>query len=174
MIRNSYVKAICMGVIAGMRSMSAPAFTSSYLAQKHSKQLADSPFSLMGSPQVAKVLKVATLGEMVADQLPGIGARTAPGPLVARALSGALCGAAICTAEGERAEVGALAGALSAIGSAYAFYHLRRELGESQKIPDAALGLTEDAIVLGGRFLLGDPEVKLLSESANLKSIPGV
>ena len=123
----------------------------------------------MGSPQVANALKIATIGEMVADQLPGIGARIAPGPLVARAVSGALCGAAICTAEGERAEVGALAGGLSAIGSAYAFYHLRRKLGESQNIPDAALGLAEDAIVFGGRFLLGDRDATPLNEiGANL------
>jgi len=156
--------------------MSAPAFTSSYLVKKNSDRLADSPFKWMGSPQVANILKVATLGEMVADQLPGIGARVAPGPLVGRALSGALCGASICTAEGERAEVGALAGGLSAIGSAYAFYHLRRKLGESQHIPDAALGLAEDAIVFGGRFVLADGDTAALSEgAAKLKSLlPGL
>ncbi len=151
---NTYIKAICIGVVAGMRTMSAPAFTSNYLVGQNSSTLANSPFSSIGSPRVANVLKVAAVCEILADQLPGIGARISPGPLVARALSGAVCGAALCTVEGKRAEVGALAGGLSAIGSAYAFYHLRRKLGETGNIPDAVLGLAEDAIVVGSGFVL--------------------
>lgn len=157
MTRNTYLKAICMGVVAGMRSMAAPAFTSHYLARKESKELADSPFGLMGSPRVAQALKIAAVGEMVADKLPVIPDRIAPGPLVARILSGALCGASLCTAEGKRASVGAICGGLSAVASAYAFYHLRREIGESVALPDTALGLSEDALVIcTGLSVLGD------------------
>ncbi|HEX8138171.1 MAG TPA: DUF4126 family protein [Pyrinomonadaceae bacterium] len=148
MIRKTYVKAICMGVVAGMRSISAPAFVSHYLARKESKELADSPFGLMGSQRVAQALKIAAAGEMVADKLPVIPDRIAPGPLAARILSGALCGASLCTAEGKRARVGAMCGALSAVASAYAFYHLRRKIGETEALPDAALGLSEDALVI--------------------------
>jgi uncharacterized membrane protein len=148
MIRNTYLKAICVGVIAGMRGMSGPAFASNYLAKRNSEELANSSLSFMGSARVANVLTVAAVGEMVADKLPGIPARISPGPLVGRMLSGALCGASIYTAEGKRAEVGAIAGGLSAIGSAYAFYYLRRRLGEVEGIPDAALGLVEDAIAI--------------------------
>jgi uncharacterized membrane protein len=149
MTANTYVKVICMGVIAGMRSMSAPAFTSDHLVRQNSETLADSPFRLMGSPRMAKALKVAAAGEMIADQLPGIPARISPAPLVFRFLSGALCGASLCTVEGRRVEAGAIAGGLAAIGSAYAFYHLRRRIGEGGTIPDALLGLAEDAIVIG-------------------------
>ncbi len=157
MIRDTYVKAICMGVVAGMRSMSAPAFVSSYLARKESKELADSPFGLMGSRRVVQALTIAAVGEMVADKLPVIPDRIAPGPLAARILSGALCGASLCTAEGKRARVGAICGGLSAVASAYAFYHLRRKIGQTEALPDAALGLSEDALVIGtGLSVLGD------------------
>jgi uncharacterized membrane protein len=157
MIHDTYIKAICMGVIAGMRSMSAPAFVSNYLVHQNSKELADSSFGLMGSARVAKVLKIAAVGEMIADKLPAIPARISPVPLVARILSGGLCGASICTAEGKRADVGAIFGGLSAIGSAYTFYHLRRKLGEIEGLPGAALGLGEDAIVVGsGLSILSD------------------
>jgi uncharacterized membrane protein len=157
MIRNVYIKALSMGVIAGMRSMSAPAFVSNYLAHQNSKELTNSSFSLMGSARVANVLKIAAVGEMVADKLPAIPARISPGPLMARILSGALCGASICTAEGKRADVGGILGGLSAIGSAYAFYHLRQEIGETKILPDAALGLGEDALVVSsGLYILSD------------------
>ena len=157
MIRNTYIKAISMGFIAGMRSMSAPAFVSNYLAHQNSEELANSSFSLMGSARVAKVLKIAAVGEMIADKLPFIPARISPGPLIARIFSGALCGASICTAEGKRADVGAFFGGLSAVGAAYAFYHLRREIGETKILPDAALGLGEDALVVSsGLCILSD------------------
>jgi len=157
MIRDIYVKAVCMGVVAGMRSMSAPAFVSNYLARKESKELAASPFGLMGSRRVAQALTIAAVGEMVADKLPVIPDRIAPGPLAARILSGALCGASLCAAEGKRARLGALCGGLSALASAYAFYHLRRKIGETETLPDTALGLSEDALVIGtGLSVLSD------------------
>jgi uncharacterized membrane protein len=151
---NGYAKAICLGIIAGMRSMSAPAFTSAYLARQRSPALANSALSLMGSPRVANALKVAAVGEMIADKLPIIPDRISPGPLVARALSGALCGAALCRAEGKSLEGGAIAGGLSAIVSTYALYHLRRKIGEARVVPDAALGFAEDAIVIGSGLSL--------------------
>jgi uncharacterized membrane protein len=156
---STYFKAICMGVIAGMRSMSAPALTSDYLTRQNSNSLAHSSFGLMGAPRVAQALKVAAVGELVFDKLPGVPARISPGPLVARFLSGALCGASLCTLEGKRIELGAIAGGLTAIGSAYAFYHLRRTIGQAACIPDAVLGLTEDAIAIGtGLSVLGSDE----------------
>lgn len=160
MIRDTYIKAICLGGIAGMRSMSAPALVNNYLVRQNSKELASSSFSLMGSARIARGLKIAAVGEMVADKLPIIPARTSPVALVARILSGAVCGAAICTAEGKRAEVGAIFGGLSAIGSAYTFYHLRRKLGETTGLPDIALGLAEDAIVVSSGL-------SILSEDAS-------
>lgn len=157
MIRNAYIKATCMGIVAGMRSMSAPALVSNHLAHRDSKEVDDSPFSFMASPRVAQALKVAAVGEMVADKLPFIPDRISPAPLAARILSGALSGASLCTAEGARADLGAICGGLSAIASAYAFYYLRRKIAATQTLPDAALGLSEDALVVcTGLSILSD------------------
>lgn len=145
---NSYFKAICMGIVAGMRSMSAPAFVSNHLARKGAEELNDSNFKLMASETTAKVLTVAAVGELIADKLPNIPARIEPQPLIARAISGAVCGAAICKSEGERADVGAILGGLAAIGSSYAFYYLRRSLSETEILPDPVIALGEDALVV--------------------------
>lgn len=154
MARNSFIKAICIGIIAGMRSMSAPAIVSNSLAAQHSQTLDDSSLKFMGSEKVAKVFTVAAMGEMVADKLPIIPARIEPGPLTGRIISGALCGATICTAEGESAKVGAIVGGLSALASAYAFYHLRRKIAETKVVTDIVIGLSEDALVIGGSSMI--------------------
>ena len=172
MTTSSYVKATCVGIIAGMRSMSAPALTSDYLARQNPHTLAHTPFSLMGSPLTANVLKAAAIGEMITDKLPFIPARISPAPLLFRALSGAFCGAALCAAEGKRTEVGAIAGGLAAIGSAYAFYHLRRKIGAAVHVPDAVLGLAEDTLVIGSglSILISVETAPQLAESATRSS----
>ena len=145
MKRNAYAKAILMGIVAGMRSMTAPALVSEHLTRHKSEELADSAFRLMGDNRVAGVLKIAAAGELIADKLPFVPARIEPGPLAGRVASGALCGATLCAAEGERAGVGAIYGGLSALASSYAFYYLRRKLGETKIVPDATLAVCEDA-----------------------------
>lgn len=158
--RKTFAKAIGLAIIAGMRSMAAPALVSHHFSRRQLQEIAPTPFRVLGSPKTAAALKALALGEMVADKLPMIPARISPGPLAARAISGALCGASICAAGRKQIGLGALAGSIAAVGSAYAFYHLRRKAGEETKAPDALLGLTEDAIVvLGGSCILGDGEL---------------
>lgn len=156
---NVFIKAIGMGVIAGMRSMAAPALVSNNLAHSQPRGIARTPLRAMAYPKTASVLKALALGEMVADKLPMIPARIAPASLAARAASGALCGASIFAAEDKRTALGGVAGALAAIASAYAFYHLRRGIGQEFKVPDTLLALTEDAtVVCVGLNILGDGE----------------
>jgi uncharacterized membrane protein len=148
------IKAAAIGVIAGMRSMSAPAFVSSYLAEN--RNLAGSRLAVLASPSAARLLKVLAAGEMIADKLPIVPARVSAGPLIARVASGAISGAAVCAANKKRAEVGAVLGGLAAVVGAFGFYHLRRRAGLETGMPDAVLGLAEDAIVIGsGMAVLG-------------------
>lgn len=156
-MKNVYLQAIGMGIIAGMRSMSAPALVSNYLTEKQSPEIEDSPFKLLASENVSNTLKVLAVGEMIADKTSFIPDRISPLPLIGRAVSGALCGASLCTSEKESAETGAIIGALAAIGSAYTSYYLRKQLGEG--IPDVLLGLIEDTVVIGaGMSILNDTE----------------
>lgn len=156
MTRNAYVVAAGLGMAAGMRSMSAPAFVSDRYAQSPSVRLAVSPLWWLVSPKAASVTKMLALGEVLVDKLPFVGARIEPGPLAARGVSGGLAGATVCVAEGRNAAIGAGVGLLAALASAFAFYHLRRSLGEKIGVPDPLLALAEDALVLSiGRTALG-------------------
>lgn len=91
--------------------MSAPAFTSNYLAHKR-KRLANSCFISPVSTRLAKYLKIAAIGEIIVDKLPFIPARVSFGPLVFRVLSGALCGASIFKVERKHTVNGAIVGGL--------------------------------------------------------------
>ena len=151
---NVTLQAIGLGVIAGMRSMSAPALTSNHFAQHPSPALADSPLKGLGLPQTSLVLKFMAAGEIGVDKLPGVPNRTDPGPLGARAVSGAVCGAAVFLAAGKPAAWGAAIGAAAAIASTFATYTLRHRAGQVSKIPDYGLAAAEDGLVLGlGRWV---------------------
>jgi uncharacterized membrane protein len=155
----SFVQTVGVGIIAGMRSVSAPAFVSDHLSQSESEALADSPLKYLGRPRIASMFRIAAAGEMVADKLPIIPDRILAGSLAGRAASGALCGAALCKAEGQRAADGAIIGGISAVVSAFAFYYLRRSLARTTIVPDALLGVAEDALVIaiGQRFFPTEP-----------------
>jgi uncharacterized membrane protein len=152
-----FIKAVGMGIIAGMRSLAAPALVSNHLAHNPPEGIARTPLRVLAYPKTAAVLKALALGEMIADKLPMIPARVSPAPLIARATSGAICGASLFAAEDKQPALGGLAGALAAIASAYAFYHLRRSIGQQSGAPDFALGLAEDAtaVCIGLNILSG-------------------
>jgi len=153
-MRNIYLTAIGLGVVAGMRSMSAPAFVSAHLADNEARESSDRVLRFMSSPRTALAFKVGAAGEMVADKLPVIPDRISPGPLAGRMVSGALCGWSVCESEAKPAGIGAAAAGLAAVGSAFASYYLRRRLTESGRFPDVLVALAEDAIVLTAGDLL--------------------
>lgn len=85
-------------------------------------------------------------GEMIADKLPFVPARTSPGGLVPR------IGAAVYAvrASTKRPTVAAYAlGAVAAIATATVATNVRRVVKERTRIPDFFIGLAEDALVAG-------------------------
>ena len=146
---NLYLKAIGIGVVAGMRCASAPALTSHYFSKHPSLFLDASPLKGIGLTKTANVLKVMAGGELIADKLPQCPNRTDPGALSGRAVSGGVCGAAVFLAEGERAPMGAAVGAVSAVASAFLFMNLRRVIGRAAKLPDPVVALVEDGLMFG-------------------------
>ena len=150
----TYCKAVGAGMLAGMRSMAAPALVSQHLAHTHHEELAGSRLEWMESPQAAHALKALAAAEMVADKTPWVPDRTSAMGLAGRAASGALVGAVVCIEEGCHPAVGALLGCLGAVAATYGMYHLRARIGKATPVPDAVLGLIEDGIVVGaGRAL---------------------
>lgn len=151
---NTYLQAACLGVIAGMRSMGAPALVSDRLVRTPSAPLEASPLRWLGTARTAGVFKLLAAGEIVGDKLPKTPPRTAPALLLARLLSGGLSGAALCLAAGKPSVTGAAVGALA---GTFAFYHLRRSLDRATGLPDPLIAVAEDALAYGGGWFVLQP-----------------
>jgi uncharacterized membrane protein len=128
--------------------MSAPAVVSQ-LSDSGLIPEEGSPMAWLHHPGVTKALKLLAAGELVADKLPFIPARTQAGPLAARAVTGGISGAAICSATKRPWWVGALLGGSAAIGASFGAYKLRKFLTEEKKLPNTLVGVLEDAVVAG-------------------------
>lgn len=144
----TYLKAIGLGVVAGLRSMTAPAVLSRHLADAQPSPLADSPLAFMGKREVANGFVVLAAGEMIADKLPFMPSRTEPPGLIGRALSGALVGAAIAAHEKKCPYSGATLGVVAAVAATFAAYHLRKQIGETFHVPDPAVAIGEDVVAV--------------------------
>jgi uncharacterized membrane protein len=133
----SYAGAAIAGAVAGMRSMAAPAMIS---------RLGVRGLLPAGAGTVTTALAI---GEAIADKLPFMPDRTMAPGVIARAVSGGLSGGSITKSRGCSVLTGAALGAAAAVGTAYAAYQLRKELGKRLRVPDFAIALAEDAVVVG-------------------------
>ena len=154
--RLSAPKALGLGAISGLRSLSGPAFVSR-AASRGDLNLDGTTLAFLGSPRVSKALLLMALAELLGDKLPVTPSRTALLPLLGRAASGGLVGAASFVSEGRRASTGILLGSSAAIAAAFAGEWLRTLAVEKTALPGPIVALAEDAIVLliGFRMLRG-------------------
>jgi len=142
-----------IGVIAGLRSFTAPAVVA-WAAHLGWINLHGSSLSLMGSAWAVGIFSILSLVELVADKLPNTPSRTAPVGLSARIVTGALTGSCLAVAGGATLWLGALAGALGGIAGAFGGYHARVGLVRALRAPDFAVAIPEDLIAIGlGLFL---------------------
>jgi uncharacterized membrane protein len=148
-IAKPFWQAAALGVLAGMRTASAPAIASHILSGRRSAELSKSPLSFMQSKYTAIVMKVFAVTELIGDKLPGTPNRTAPMGVTFRCLSGSLAGASIYKASGNNVLAGALIGAAIAFGATFGSYLLRKSFVDKFKIFDPFVGAVEDAIVIG-------------------------
>jgi len=144
---SAYRRTLNLGAISGLRSMSGPAFVS-LAARNGNLDLEGTPLAFLGSSRLSKVIVVMELGELVGDKLPKTPSRSALPPLLGRAASGALVGAAVFVSDGRRATTGAALGSTAAIVAAFAGERLRALAVEKTGLPDPAIALAEDATVL--------------------------
>lgn len=149
----SLLRALGLGVVAGMRSMTAPALLSYHAERYQNPPLKDTPLESWSAPEAPAIFGLAAAGEIVADKLPFTPDRTMLPSVVFRVLSGGAVGAA-CTAREEGYEAaGAALGALGALVSTYGMHRLRKDLGEATGLPNVALGLMEDALAISTGLL---------------------
>jgi uncharacterized membrane protein len=88
---NLYLLAPCIGVVAGMRAITAPAAIS-WAAHLGWLPLQSTWLAFLGYSWTPWIFTLLALGELVTDQLPSTPSRTVPLQFGARLASGALSG----------------------------------------------------------------------------------
>jgi uncharacterized membrane protein len=127
---ESYLAAALLGVVAGLRTFTAPAV---FWLVRHR------------SP-IAYLLGILALMELALDLNPKAPARTGVIGLSARVISGAFCGGAVMATVGHSLFIGALLGAIGAVVGAYGGLAARtRAIALIGRVPAALL---EDAIAI--------------------------
>jgi uncharacterized membrane protein len=141
-----FVLALGIGIVAGLRSLTAPAVVA-WGAHLNWLNLHGSPLAFMGSTVAVAIFSLAAIGELVADKLPMTPKRTAPAPLMARIVTGGLCGA--CLFAAKLSVAGALLGSTGGVIGAFLGYDIRRRLVNNLHIKDFVVAVCEDVVAVG-------------------------
>jgi uncharacterized membrane protein len=145
--------AFLIGVIAGLRSMTAPAVVA-WAAHLHWLKLQSSPLSSMGSIVAVVVFTLGALVEVVFDKLPSTPSRTIGAGLIARIVFGGVTGAAVAASGSQSISLGAVLGAAGGIAGAFVGYEVRKRLVRLLKVPDLVIACMEDAVAIGGGLFI--------------------
>ena len=148
---TAFVLSLLIGIVAGLRAMTAPAAIS-WAARLGWLDVAPTSLAFLGYAWTPWIFTALALAELVTDQLPTTPSRTVPVQFGTRVLVGALCGAAIGADLGAPV-MGLFAGVLGAIvgtlGGRMCRVRLAAALGS-----DRPAALIEDAIAIGGALLI--------------------
>jgi uncharacterized membrane protein len=145
----TYVLALAfgIGIVAGLRSLTAPAAVS-WAACYGALDLHGTPLQFMGSTVTVAIFSLLALLEYVADLLPRTPNRTTPGPLITRIIMGALAGASLSVAAGQSLLAGAVLGGIGAVIGAFSGYEVRRRLVMGLKVRDVFIAILEDLVAI--------------------------
>lgn len=147
-----YLLALLIGVVAGLRAMTAPAAVA-WAAHLGWLNLGGTWLAFLGNVWVRWILTALALVELVTDQLPSTPSRTVPVQFGARLLTGALSGAAVGAAGGSWVG-GIIAGVVGAVigtlGGRAARARLAAAFGS-----DRPAAFIEDAVAIVGALLIG-------------------
>jgi uncharacterized membrane protein len=150
-VLEALLQALLMGVVAGLRTMTAPTAVS-WAAYLGWLDVRGTWLAFLGYAWTPWIMSVLALLEFVADQLPSTPSRTVPTQFGARLVSGALAGAAIGAAAGSTAGglVAGIAGAtIGTLGGHAARARLAAAFGH-----DRPAAFIEDAVAIGGGLLI--------------------
>jgi uncharacterized membrane protein len=146
-----YLTALLIGVIAGLRTFTAPAATS-WAAFLGAFRVSGTPLAFFGRPLTAAIFTGLALFELFFDQAPGTASRKAPAQFAVRILSGALCGAAVAIADGSWA-IGLCVGAVGAVLGTLVGARFRERLARAFR-RDRPAAFVEDMVAIVGAFLV--------------------
>jgi uncharacterized membrane protein len=145
--------AFAIGVIAGLRSLTAPAVVS-WAAYLGWIKVQDTWAVFLASTAAVYIFTALALAELVSDKLPKTPSRKTPGPFAARIVIGAVFGAALCVAARQSSVIGAVLGGVGGVAGTLGGYAARTRSVAALKVPDFVIALIEDAVAVGGGLLL--------------------
>jgi uncharacterized membrane protein len=149
---STYVLAFLIGAIAGLRCMTAPAVVS-WAARLGWLHVENTWLAFLGYAATPYIMSALAIGELIADKLPKTPSRKAPPGFIARILTGGLSGAALGATSASWV-VGLWAGVIGAVAGTLGGYELRVRLVKATGGKDLPIALLEDAIAIGGGFLI--------------------
>jgi uncharacterized membrane protein len=150
-VTTGVVLPLLIGVIAGLRAMTAPAAIS-LAARAGRLDLGTTRLAFLGYAYTPWIFAALALVELVTDQLPTTPSRTVPIQFGTRILMGGLTGGAIAASGGALA-VGAIAGMVGAVIGTLGGRALRGRLAAALG-SDRPAAVIEDLVALGGAFLI--------------------
>ena len=146
------VSAFLIGVIAGLRALTAPTLVS-WAAGLGWINLDGTPLHFLSLPITRYILTAAAIGEIVNDKLPKTPSRKTPPQFITRIVMGAFAGAAL-GASHESLVLGLLAGAVGAVVGTLGGAAFRSRLVEIIGGNDLPIALLEDVIAVFGAYLI--------------------
>ncbi|MGE3276815.1 MAG: DUF4126 domain-containing protein [Vicinamibacterales bacterium] len=150
MVFETYGLAMAIGVVAGLRSMTAPAAVA-WAARTGALALPEG-LAFLGHGVAPWILALLAGGELVVDKLPATPPRTVLPGFAARLVTGGFAGGMVAASSGSLV-VGVLAGAAGAVagtlGGVTVRMWLARRLGR-----DLPAALIEDGVALVAAFVI--------------------
>lgn len=138
--------AFLIGIVAGMRAMTAPAAIS-WAARLGKLSLSGTWLAFLGYAWTPWILALLAAAEMVTDQLPSTPSRKVPVQFGTRILMGAVCGAALTAGAGSML-LGAIVGIAGAVAGTLGGHALRARMAAGFG-RDRPAALLEDVIAIG-------------------------
>jgi uncharacterized membrane protein len=150
-VTTAYLLALLIGIVAGLRAMTAPA-AMSWAASVGWLDVTGTWLAFLGRAVTRWLLTAFALVELVTDQRPSTPSRTVPVQFGARILTGAFSGAAVGASRGAVAG-GLVAGAVGAVIGTLGGRAFRARMAAAFGA-DRPAALVEDAVALGGALLV--------------------
>lgn len=144
--------ALLIGIIAGLRALTAPAVTS-WAVRLGWISVAGTPMAFMGYAATPYVFTLLALGELVTDKLPKTPSRKTPPQFITRVVMGGLAGATVGASHGVLL-AGLLTGAVGAVIGTLGGAEFRGRLVKLTGGRDLPIALLEDAIAIFGGLLI--------------------
>lgn len=149
----TYLLALLIGVVAGLRAMTAPAAVSWAAYLGWLPGIESTRLWFMGHWLTPWIFTVLAIVELINDQRPGTPSRKVPMQFGARIITGALSGATIGIAAHQMLG-GLIAGVIGAVIGTLGGYEARKGLVAATGGKDLPIALLEDALAVFGALLI--------------------